>query len=65
MQNETVDRLLTRKEVEQRFGISKRYLETAAMKEEGPRRVNVGRLVRYRVKDVVDWIENNTSPEAL
>ena len=57
------DRLLNRKEVEERFGIPKRFLETAAVRGEGPRRVQIGRLVKYRPKDIADWIEENASPE--
>ncbi|WP_120500364.1 AlpA family transcriptional regulator [Roseovarius sp. EL26] len=56
------DRLLNREEVEERFGIPKRFLETAITRDNGPRRVRIGRLVKYRVKDVSDWIEANTSP---
>lgn len=57
------DRLLDRKEVEQYFGIPKRYLELAVMRGDGPRIVRVGRLVRYRVSDVRLWIEANASEE--
>lgn len=65
MQPETSeDRLLNREEVEQRFGIPKRFLETAAVRGGGPRRVQIGRLVKYRPKDVADWIEANATPGA-
>lgn len=57
------DRLLNREEVEARFGISKRFLEVAPKSGEGPRVVRIGRLVRYRVKDIEDWIEANCTPE--
>ena len=60
MQN-TENRLLTRSEVEQIFGISKRYLETCTAHDTGPRLVRFGRLVRYRVKDIEAWIEANSS----
>ncbi len=64
MQPETSeDRLLNREEVEERFGIPKRFLETAAARDDGPRRVQIGHLVRYRPNDVVEWIEENASPE--
>ena len=29
----------------------------------GPRMVRFGRLVRYRVRDIEDWIEANTTPD--
>lgn len=60
----TDDRLLNREEVEARFGIPKRFLETAAARGDGPRRVQIGRLVKYRPKDVTDWIEANVAPES-
>ena len=61
MNHSSSDRLLTRLEVEQRFGISKRFLELKAMSGEGPRRVYVGRNVRYRVRDIEAWIEANAT----
>ncbi len=57
------NRLLNREEVEEQFGIPKRYLETAVCRGDGPRRVQIGRLVRYRQRDIVAWIEENTTPE--
>lgn len=51
------DRLLSRDEVEERFGIPKRFLELAVARQEGPRFVRIGRLVRYRVEDIRGWIE--------
>lgn len=50
------DRLLDRSEVEARFGISKRFLELAAVRGDGPPMVKVGRLVRYQIEDVRTWI---------
>ena len=57
MNTESGNRLLNREEVQERFGISKRYLEVAAMKQEGPRIVRIGRSVRYRMVDIHRWIE--------
>ena len=51
-------------EVEQQFGVSKRNLESAACRGEGPKIVRLGRLVRYRPCDIRDWIEANTSSGA-
>ncbi len=50
------DRLLRRHEVEAEFGISKRYLEIAAMRGDGPPMVRFSRVVYYRVGDISDWI---------
>lgn len=55
------DRLLTRSEVDERFGIPKRFLELSASRENGPRFVRVGRLVRYRTCDIREWIAANLS----
>lgn len=56
-------KLLSRQEVADIFGISKRYLETADAKGEGPTTIRFGRLVRYRVKDIKAWIEANATSE--
>ena len=60
MHSHSNDRLLNRDEVEQRFGISKRFLEMCAMRGDGPRIVRVGRLVRYRPADIIAWIDTHT-----
>lgn len=57
MQENDADKLLTRAEVEARFGLSRRFLEAAAVKGDGPTMVRLGRAVRYRVQDVREWIE--------
>ncbi|MDU8913433.1 helix-turn-helix domain-containing protein [Aestuariicoccus sp. MJ-SS9] len=54
------ERLLTREEVAQSYGISKRYLEACTYKGRGPRVVRLGRMVRYRPSDIDAWIEANT-----
>ena len=54
------DRLLTRREVAERFGITKRYLEIAATQGTGPPMVKMGRLVRYRASDINRWIDRLT-----
>lgn len=52
------DRVLTRTEVEQRFGFpTKRFLELAAVKGDGPPFLKIGRSVRYRVGDIRTWLE--------
>ena len=54
-----LQRLLSRGEVESTFGISKRFLELAACNGVGPAFIKVGRLTRYRVQDLLDWIKAN------
>ncbi len=51
------DRLLSRPEVEERFGISRRFLETSAVRGDGPVMTKIGRSVRYRVGDLRAWID--------
>lgn len=63
MRLDDTDRLLNRKEVEDRFGISKRFLEISTANGTGPRHVQIGRLVRYQIKDIRSWIEQNSSSE--
>ena len=55
---ELFNRLLTRNEVEDVFGISRRFLEVAAARGEGPVLVKIGRAVRYRWSDIVSWIDD-------
>lgn len=54
------ERLLTREEVAEYYGISKRFLEACVYKSKGPRVVRLGRMVRYRPSDIDAWIEANT-----
>ncbi len=62
------DKLLTRAEVETHFGITRRFLETSAVRGDGPPMVKIGRSVRYRIADLRQWIEaqrvNSTSEGA-
>lgn len=51
------DRLLSRAEVEVNFGLSRRFLEVAAVRGDGPPMVKIGRSVRYRSEDLRAWIE--------
>lgn len=63
MQDERKSRLLNRVEVEEQYGIPKRYLEIAAMRGGGPPIVRLGRLVRYRTCDIQNWIEKRVEGE--
>jgi predicted DNA-binding transcriptional regulator AlpA len=59
------DLLLSRPQVEMHFGISRRFLETSAVRGDSPPMVKIGRSVKYRVADLRQWIEaqrvNSTS----
>ncbi|MEM1346037.1 MAG: helix-turn-helix domain-containing protein [Pseudomonadota bacterium] len=50
------DKLLTRSQVEARYGITKRYLEIAVVRGDGPPYIKLGRSVRYRPSDLDAWI---------
>ena len=63
MKEDDDDYLLSRNDVEARFGISKRFLELSGLDGRGPRQVRIGRSVRYRVRDVRDWIAERTAGE--
>jgi predicted DNA-binding transcriptional regulator AlpA len=65
MRREETDRLLSRDEVEQRFGISRRFLELAVARGNGPSFVRIGALVRYTVNDIRVWIAENTQETRL
>lgn len=54
------DRLLTRKEVHEHFGLTQRYLEYAVQRGGGPPLIRFGRSVRYRVGDLREWIDAKT-----
>ena len=60
MPNDTLppERLLTRQEIEDHFGYpTKRFLEIAAVRGDGPPMLKIGRSVRYRVADLREWLD--------
>lgn len=57
-QDESV-KLLTRAEVEATFGISRRFLEMAAVKGNGPLMTRIGRRVMYAPSDIHAWLDRN------
>ena len=52
-----MERLLTQKEVARQLGISGRTLERHRVTGTGPRWLRLGRLVRYRISDLEEWVE--------
>ncbi|RZI99625.1 MAG: DNA-binding protein [Brevundimonas sp.] len=52
--------LLTNKEAARKLGISHRTLEDWRLVSRGPRFVKLGRLVRYRLDDLMDFLERNS-----
>lgn len=54
------DMLLDRKQVEETFGLSKRWLELAALRGDGPPMIKISRrMVRYRVRDIEAWLDTH------
>ena len=50
------ERLLSRDEIEERFGVTKRFLELSVMNGKGPKLIKIGRSARYRPSDLRAWI---------
>lgn len=67
MRTNTEDRLLSRDDVAERFGLSRRWLELAAHKGEGPPMHKISRrMVRYKPSDVEAWLaERRISHSAM
>lgn len=52
--------LLTTKEVAEAYRISEQRLRNLRWQGRGPRGVKIGRSVRFRIKDVRDWINGRS-----
>lgn len=52
--------VLTNKEAARKLGISHRTLEDWRLTNRGPRFVKLGRLVRYRLDDLLDFMDRNS-----
>ena len=59
-----LDALLTEDAAARILNVSPRTLQAWRMEKRGPAFVRVGRSVRYRRRDLVEWIECNTYPAA-
>lgn len=52
------ERLLTRREVHNRYGLTVRFLEACAVRGNGPPMIKISnRMVRYRSSDIEDWLD--------
>lgn len=51
------DKLLTTKEVAEYLGIAENTICQYRMTGIGPRYIKLGRMVRYRLNDVIEWID--------
>jgi predicted DNA-binding transcriptional regulator AlpA len=54
-----MDTLLNQKQAAHALGLSIRTLERHRVTGTGPRWVQLGKLVRYRQKDLAEWVEAN------
>ncbi len=61
MEDLVEDRWLTRRELAERYGVPVKTPAEWASKGTGPRYAKIGRHVRYRLSDVIDW-EREQSP---
>ena len=53
------DKLLTAAEVSKYLGVTDYTLHVYRMRGTGPLYMKIGRCVRYRVKDVREWVTNS------
>ncbi len=54
------DALLTESQVVLLFNISARTLQSWRLRGGGPKFIKAGRAVRYRRRDLLDWVEQST-----
>lgn len=54
-----MDQLVNQKQAAHALGISERTLERHRVGGTGPRWARLGRLVRYRLADLEEWVEKN------
>jgi predicted DNA-binding transcriptional regulator AlpA len=52
-----MDEVISQDEAARRLGLSVRSLERHRVAGTGPKFIKLGRLVRYRPKDISSWIE--------
>ena len=53
-------KLLTVRELSDYLGISDETLRKSRMKKLGPKYLKLGRVVRYKLDDVLEWIDAQT-----
>lgn len=51
------DRLLSREELAEAIGVPIKTLRNWASLDKGPRRMRVGKYIRYRASDVKTWLD--------
>jgi predicted DNA-binding transcriptional regulator AlpA len=63
--NTSDDAILTEVEIADFLKLSTRTLQSWRVKNDGPPFIRVGRAIRYRLRDVVRWIEERTVSPAI
>ncbi|WP_200914720.1 helix-turn-helix transcriptional regulator [Bradyrhizobium viridifuturi] len=63
--NEDLDALLREQDAADLLSLSVRTLQSWRIRMAGPPFVQVGRAVRYRRRDLIDWINANTCGGSL
>ncbi len=58
--NPEPERLLTEDELAKLWGVTSSLLQKMRHEGRGPRFVRIGRLVRYRMSDVMRYVEENS-----
>ncbi len=54
-----MERLLSEKEVEQIYGITRRWLQKKRCAGGGPIFIKIGKSVRYRISDIESFLEDH------
>ena len=50
-------KLFTTEEIAAIFGLSNGYLRNLRHQKAGPKYLKIGKMVRYRIEDVQDWLD--------
>jgi len=56
----SLPQLFTTTEAAKYLGVSKKKLDMDRCTGKGPRYIHIGRLVRYRADDLLEYLNNNT-----
>lgn len=65
MRNHEQQVLLTDREASQYLSISKSWLRQSRIKGIGPNFIKIGRSVRYRIKDLESWVEQQVRKNTI
>lgn len=63
MKTSTAERILSRQEVADRYGVPVQTVSAWKQRGYGPRSFRVGKYTRYRLADVIEWEEAQLDPK--